>query len=192
MINPAWFDAYAPLVGLRANLVIDLAGNTSLNSDSITSDIDRALLKHIRSKSDLIVTTGATFRAEKLKPSRLAPMLVISRNGVPNLDKPLADDVLPIFVRSGVSALQITQKFMAEHGFTSAVIECGPSVTGTFASLGAIDEFCLTVNHGAAGAASKEHVIRLLENLGFVPSEPVMHFQDSTHSYWTALKKDSN
>jgi riboflavin biosynthesis pyrimidine reductase len=173
-------------------MVIDLAGNTSLNSDSITSDLDRALLRHIRFVSDLIVTTGATFRAEKLKPSRLAPMLVLSRESSPNLDNPLADGVLPVFVRSGVNPVQVTKNFMSEHGFTSAVIECGPAVTETFAFQGAIDQFCLTVIHGAAAVASKEHVIRLLENLGFVTGEPVMHFQDSTHSYWTAFKKDSN
>ena len=38
----------------------NVSANPSQNSDSLTSELDRQLLKHLRSISDLIVTTGAT------------------------------------------------------------------------------------------------------------------------------------
>ena len=118
MTNLAWFDAYLPLIGLRANLVIDTDGNTSANpsqnSDSLTSELDRQLLKHLRSISDLIVTTGATFRAENLRPSKFAPMLVLSRQRN-EVDKPTNEQAKPIFFRSGIDVIDLLKNFMFEN-----------------------------------------------------------------------------
>ena len=178
-------------------VVKDLTGkeslsNDSITSDKITSDLDRALLKHIRSVSDLIVTTGATFRAEKLKPSRFAPMLVLTSTALPDVDDSQAEDHFAVFARFGTDPVQVTREFMAEQGFSAAVIECGPRVTKLFAAQNALDQFCLTIRHGHQSLPTNDKVKSLLADLNFDSGETTLRHEDSTHSYWTALKKLNN
>jgi len=194
LTNPAWFQAYLPLIGLRANLVIDADGNVSANpsqnSDSLTSELDRQLLKHLRSISDLIVTTGATFRAENLRPSKFAPMLVLSRQRN-EVDKPTNEQAKPIFFRSGIDVIDLFKNFMFENGMKSAVLECGPTVTKEFASRGKIDEFCLTINHNGQKQISAAEVQQLLAKFGFDSKLPELRHANETHSYWAASKNES-
>jgi riboflavin biosynthesis pyrimidine reductase len=204
LTNPPWFEAYRPLIGLRANLVIDSDGNTSANSseagdsnasesntsDSLTSDLDRQLLKHLRSISELIVTTGATFRAENLRPSKFATMLVLSRQRN-EVDKPTNEQSQPIHFRSGIDATDLVANFMLENGMNSAVLECGPTVTKEFASRGKIDEFCVTIKHHGKEQASATEVQRLLAKFGFDSKSPELRHSDETHSYWAASKNQS-
>ena len=78
------FALYKPFEGVRVNLAVDFMGAVSGHSgssDDVSNATDRALLAHIRSISDVIVTTAATARAEHLRPSKFAPMVVLTQSG---------------------------------------------------------------------------------------------------------------
>ncbi|WP_138315524.1 dihydrofolate reductase family protein [Rhodoluna limnophila] len=59
-----------------------LTADPSGSSDGISNREDRAMLGYLRSQSDLIVTTGATARAENYRSSKYAPLAIITTGSV--------------------------------------------------------------------------------------------------------------
>lgn len=84
--------------GWLATLVIDAQGNfvgLDGTSKSIGNHTDLQLLLALRSKASVIVTTGQTARAESYKPSRFAPIAIITRD-------PESLATLPLLENAGV------------------------------------------------------------------------------------------
>lgn len=83
--------------GWLATYVVDADG-TYIGKDGTSASLGNAkdlqMLIALRSKADVIVTTGATARAEQYKASRLAPILFITRN-------PDSLKALPAFISPG-------------------------------------------------------------------------------------------
>jgi len=62
-------------------MAIDQAGSVAGangSSDDISNSLDRKLLVELRRQSDVIVTTGATARAEKIRRSKFAPIAIVT------------------------------------------------------------------------------------------------------------------
>lgn len=193
MSSRAWFSNYEPMLGIRANMVLNLTGDSiakqGANSDSLTSSTDRELLRHLRDVSDLIITSGATYRSENLRPSKLAPMLVLSRDRTLGFAGEQSRGLNQVFVAQGEDVVDLAINFMAQNGYGSAVLECGKTLTSQFASRGAISEFCLTVNHSGFVSPNSAKIVDLLAQLNFESSELIKAHSDDTHCFWVARKK---
>ncbi|BDS49077.1 hypothetical protein RKAS3_06540 [Rhodoluna sp. KAS3] len=76
-------------------MVISPDGSTSDpsgSSDGISNREDRAMLGYLRSQSDLIVTTGATARAENYRSSKYAPLAIITTGDIDLSNIPAMQD----------------------------------------------------------------------------------------------------
>jgi riboflavin biosynthesis pyrimidine reductase len=168
---------YQPVQGVRLNLAVNAKGSVageSGSSDDVSNSLDRALLVHLRKQSDVIVTSGATARAENLRPSQYAPMVVLTPSGrldgLQDLLKakwPLTIIVSPdaykktqvALATDGVVAnlVQLTEfspesvlKHLAAQGYSRILLEFGPTLSNLWTLSGCIDEICLTTT-GLAG-----------------------------------------
>ncbi len=160
---------YPEVRGLRVNFVLGRNSDLTSSSDGMTSQVDRALLKFIRSQSDLIVTTGKTARAENLSASKYANLLIVT-----NSDEPFAipatksNKGLPVMLTQrletnypNVSAGAIGKiqepithfvtAFCRANSYTRPVLESGPTTIRKFAKASLIAEMNLTV----AGASER-------------------------------------
>ena len=156
----AW---YPEVIGLRVNFVLGRDSNLTTSSDGITSQADRALLKFIRSQSDLIITTGKTARAENLSASHYANLLIVT-----NSDEPFAipatksNKGLPVMltqrletkypnVSAGAigkiqeSITEFVTAFCRANSYSRPVLETGPTTIKEFAKDGLVAEMNLTV-----------------------------------------------
>lgn len=121
--------------GWLATLVVDEQGrNLGVDgtSKSIGNHTDLQLLLALRSKASVIVTTGATARAESYKPSRFAPIAVITRNPeslakLPLIETPGAHGTtLLSSTHEGPEAFTEFDASLKSSGFTSVLFEGGP------------------------------------------------------------------
>ncbi|MEN9955393.1 MAG: hypothetical protein RLY34_200 [Actinomycetota bacterium] len=133
------FNAFAELVpvwaGWLATYVVDSNGrhvDENGSSANLGDSGDLSLLMSLREKADVIVTTGATARAENYRPSRFAPITVITK-------KPESLAELPLFVNPGTFTNQVfepTQEalfseltsYLNEQGYSRFLFEGGPSL----------------------------------------------------------------
>ena len=121
--------------GWLATLVIDNQGKylgVDGTSKSIGNHTDLQLLLALRSKASVIVTTGATARAESYKPSRFAPIAVITRDpeslaGLPLIENPGAHGtILLSSTDEGPDAFTEFDASLNSSGFKSLLFEGGP------------------------------------------------------------------
>ena len=151
------FALYEPFEGVRANLAVNFHGSVSGESGSsndVSNAADRALLAKIRSLSDVIVTSATTARAEQLRPSKFAPMVVLcnsanlvgleilltsSSNWVPILlvPKGLKDRAQAFLNGAGLSANLVELSdlspkcvvdYLREQGYSRILFEAGPTL----------------------------------------------------------------
>lgn len=100
------------------SIALDSAGNyygEDQSSKSISDASDYEWLMFLRSKADLIVTSGKTFRAESYRQSRFCPIVVISRTVSQTIDSdtsrfPISfstlEDCIDLIKRSGKVLLE--------------------------------------------------------------------------------------
>ena len=121
--------------GWLATLVVDAQGNfegVDGTSKSIGNHTDLQLLLALRSKASVIVTTGQTARAESYKPSRFAPIAVITRDpetlsALPLLENSGSHET--IFLSSdqvGPEAFTDFEARLKSKGFGRVLFEGGP------------------------------------------------------------------
>lgn len=119
--------------GWLATFVINEAGE-SVGADgtsaSLSNPTDLALLISLRTKADVIVTTGATARAEKYKASRLAPIAFLSRDPHSLLSIPAFTQLGPnknilLKTKSETSAFLDSQEQLQGLGYQSFLFEGG-------------------------------------------------------------------
>lgn len=145
-------DSQSRLLGVRANFVVDAQGRfigETGSSRDISNEDDLALLKKLRSLSDVIVTDTKTARVECYRPSKWAPIQIWSKTG--NFDGLIAEDGVSFKVTPDpIAAISELSKL-----YPSVLLEAGPTVTNVLAKSKSIDELKLTV----VGAPSQEAAV---------------------------------
>lgn len=155
----SWLETYQPLNGVRLNMVVDTNGlftDKFGSSRGISNELDRQLLTRLRSQTDVIVTGGNTARVEKYGVNKHAKVAVISHNSYPN------PEILTLTPPEGIDVATWCLPELAGKGFSSVLLEVGPSLAKAFLSADLVDEFLLTVSDGPVAVA--EEVVRSLES----------------------------
>jgi len=113
---------YPKVEGVRFNFVISNGASLTEASDNLSNSADRALLRFIRSQSDLIITTGKTARAENLSASKYAPMLIITKSteelDFPAVTNPTGNNV---YITQRLGTVYPSEKAIAIGGFQESV-----------------------------------------------------------------------
>ena len=166
---------YQPLKGVRLNIAVHLSGAISGaqgSSNDISNALDRRLLIEIRRQSDVILTTGATARAEGIRRSKFAPIAIATTTPSAEFYSPdllgsdsagktiffitlrvLADElrkhlqaVAEDFEVIGLPDLEpaTVLSHLTKIGFDKVLLETGPTVAKLWLSAGCIDEVCLS------------------------------------------------
>ena len=174
---------YPPVAGFRFNHVISTK-RVSPNSDSLTNELDRLILKHIRSVSDLIVTSGNTARRENLKASRYAPMLVLTRTKDKFSFHALEQQsTKPVYITQTLgteypnqnavaiglvdsTAVEFSESFCHLNKFSHVVLESGPTVAREFAAGALLSEIDITVTKTIEGSRAMSEAESFLSVLG--------------------------
>lgn len=198
--DQSWLIAksYGICNGWRVNFAVNQSGASyglSGASADVSSDLDRLLLGKLRSLSDVIVTSGATARAEKYKSSKHAPIAIFTATGdldvvpaiqgtqystpivitseaqVKEIEDQLADVDAKVTAYDGVSDWPVgVAAVLAHDGFQSPILESGLASLREFVAADVIDEICLTVTQSSASGLSarqlsKEHLRQLFGNV---------------------------
>lgn len=142
------FSNYPRLNGNRLNFVTNpslASTGISHTSEDLSNQLDRALLRHLRSISDLVITDSATAVAERYKPSKLVDIEVWSRTG--NFRSLENFDASPPLHNLRLKQVQNLQAHIDElkSSYTSILFESGPTLTRALADNRVIDELCLTI-----------------------------------------------
>lgn len=126
-------------------LFVDDSGS----SRGISTRLDQRQISRLRALSDVIVTGGATARAEGYEASKHAPVAVISHQTYQNADLisliPPSDSVVPTWVI----------EHLKELGYDKILLEVGPSLAKEFLESNLVDEFLLTVTNGSLTVANQ-------------------------------------
>jgi riboflavin biosynthesis pyrimidine reductase len=157
---------YPQVEGLRFNHVISSARSVG-NSDSASNEIDRALLRVIRSQSNLIITSGKTARDENLNASSFAPMLILTRATDPlEIPATTAQSTHTVYVTQRFetdfqnpkaiaigtfqdSVTSFTENFCNTNSVKNSVLETGLEIASQFANADLLTEIDLTVTRAS-------------------------------------------
>lgn len=125
---PAWSGWLATIVSNEEGLIVGQDGN----SKGIGNQIDLQMLMALRSKADVICTTGKTARAESYKASRFAPLAFLTKSReslseLPAVIEPGAHENIFIEPRADVDPFNWANTELTNMGFTSILFEGGPS-----------------------------------------------------------------
>ena len=164
---------------------------TAKNSDAASNKLDRYFLRVIRSSSDLIITTGKTARAERLRSSKLAPMAIITSQpdslNIPALEEQSSH---PVYVCSEVapkqpfrnsnakwqeissaSIAEIVLEVQAKLNSKNPLLEIGIESLRELASSDLVTEICLTVTHADSRELAVEASEGFLKSVGSVAEQ---------------------
>jgi riboflavin biosynthesis pyrimidine reductase len=139
-------------------MVIGGAGETKDSNGSsrgISNELDRKLIGHLRGLSDVVVTGGATARAENYRKPNAADLAVISRQTAS------VEGSITLTPPTHVELGSWVLDHLLKLGYSRVLLETGPSLSKTFLSADLVDEFCLTVTNG-----SKETARRFMDYTG--------------------------
>ncbi|MEY3317453.1 MAG: hypothetical protein RLZZ503_655, partial [Actinomycetota bacterium] len=176
---------YPKVEGLRFNFVIANGTNLDASSDNSSNKLDRELLKFIRSQSDLIITTGKTARAENLKASKFAPMLILTTSSEDlNIAAVHVNEGKPVYITQRLGTQYPSDKAIAIGGvqdelpefvdsfcransFKHSVFESGMETAKIFAASGKINEVNLTLTNFTSKFDAEATAIDFLGMIGF-------------------------
>jgi riboflavin biosynthesis pyrimidine reductase len=197
-------ELYPKVTGFRFNYVIRV-GNTESHSNLVSSDADRFFLKAIRSQSDLIVSTGATARAESLKASKYAPLLLLTKQKRLDCPATQVESVQPVYVsvpkqhflNSNAIALGVTTTplsswliaLITSKAYNCIVFESGLTVTREIINMDLAAEFCLTVTGAADSVTAISSADRFVRDLGVNPELLQLLEADQTFLFRFDLRK---
>jgi riboflavin biosynthesis pyrimidine reductase len=160
---------YRPFEGNRLNMVIDANSQTSGtdgSSRSLSSAADRALLKHLRSISSLIITDAATAAAEHYRPSKLAPIQIWSKSsnfrGFGNIPADAEHQQLTVKHTDDLHLAVAEATLLSRQ----LLFETGPTVSALLAEANLIDELCLTVTGISNDSEARELAQDFAKRLG--------------------------
>jgi riboflavin biosynthesis pyrimidine reductase len=165
--------------------VIANGTNLDASSDNSSNKLDRELLKFIRSQSDLIITTGKTARAENLKASKFAPMLILTTSSEDlNIAAVHVNEGKPVYITQRLGTQYPSDKAIAIGGvqdelpefvdsfcransFKHSVFESGMETAKIFAASGKINEVNLTLTNFTSKFDAEATAIDFLAKIGF-------------------------
>ena len=162
------FGHYKALDGIRLNMVIDgngLTAGSDGSSKSISSAADRALLVHLRSISGLIITDAATAATERYKPSKFAPIEIWSKtSNFRGLEATAAEGTHHAV--DLVHTPELPEAISRAHQRSPyLLLESGRTLSTAIATLGLIDELCLTVGGVSADDTEEEKALAFAETI---------------------------
>jgi riboflavin biosynthesis pyrimidine reductase len=163
-------------------------------SGGLGDDADREVFAGLRRMADVILVGAATVRTERYGPPKKGgqTVAVVSRSGHLDFGSMLFSSGaglaiipedgpdLPVpTLRAGIGGVDLTKALglLGERGAKVVLTEGGPTIIGQLASLGCIDELCLTISplllsgesarvaHGAPADLSLE-LVHVLEDGG--------------------------
>ena len=192
---------YPRFLGLRFNYVVDAIDRTATNSDVSSNKLDRYFLRVIRSSSDLIITTGKTARAERLRSSKLASMAIITSQpdslNIPTIEEQSSH---PVYVCSEVapkqpfrnsnakwleissaSIAEIVLEVQAKLNSKNPLLEIGIDSLRELASPNLVNELCLTVTNAASRDLAIAASESFLESVGLVAEQ--IHLLNSGNTW---------
>jgi riboflavin biosynthesis pyrimidine reductase len=147
-----------------ANSSLQTSG-VSRSSIDVSTRLDRQLLKHLRSLSDIAVTDAATAIAERYRPSKLVELEIWTKSGeARGLEDTSAGEVRPLRVQQIDDAVVRLQTLRQTH--TSILLETGPTVTKLLAGAQEIDEACLTVTQAENQDAALSSLETFADRIG--------------------------
>ena len=139
-----------------ATMVLDIDGNHTGEdgtSKSVSNDLDLQLLLALRSRSNVIVTTGKTARTEGYKSSRFAPIAILTRRAetlknIPALDQVGAFENLVLRSETEHINFAEVQENLKSRGFNTFLFEGGPASLSELLSSKLEIQFVLSVIGG--------------------------------------------
>lgn len=125
---PTWSGWLATIVSNENGLIVGQDGS----SKGIGNQVDLQLLMALRSKADVICTTGKTARAESYKASRFAPLAFLTKSReslseIPAVVEPGLHENIFIQPRVGIDPFNWANIELNNMGLTSILFEGGPS-----------------------------------------------------------------
>lgn len=147
-----WLDRYQPLVGVRLNMVVSASGafvDSSGSSRGLSNELDRALIVHLRTLSDVYVTGGNTARNEGYRAKEKPSLAVITSGGYE-----LAGAIMLTPPKETSAPLWVIEQ-LTNQGFEHILLEVGPSLAKEFLANDLVDEFCLTLPSGSIELAEQ-------------------------------------
>lgn len=181
--SPQSFSNWYPEVqGFRFNHVISSLEREGV-SDKHSNELDRALLKFIRSKSNLIISTGATAIAEQLNASKYAPMLVLTKRDAIDFPAIQSESTKKIYLTQKIgteyknsnaiaigtvaaNVEQFSQEFCRLNSFNNVVLESGLVTARRFVAAYLLTEIDLTVTQAETSEQAEQIAAEFLEDLG--------------------------
>ncbi len=123
-----WSGWLATLVSNEDGLLVGRDGN----SKGIGNQVDLQLLMALRSKADVICTTGKTARAEAYKASRFAPLAFLTKSKeslkqIPALIEPGPHENIFLLPQDADNAFNWATGELKSKGLTRVLFEGGPS-----------------------------------------------------------------
>jgi riboflavin biosynthesis pyrimidine reductase len=196
-------QCYGVWEGVRSNHVIDRAGafaGSDGSSRSLSTKEDRDLLIELRARADLIVVDAATARIESYRsPSSGAKLAIFSAggdfSGIPAVENP--EEFIYLFSPSAIAAPgqlnlkpNLTQSnpfigfldWAMENGFSSVLLEAGPTLTSMAFELGIVKESALTVTPRILGSDNQAIRHPFDANSQLVS---LAHSADASFTLWT-------
>jgi riboflavin biosynthesis pyrimidine reductase len=172
---------YPAVAGFRFNFVTQGQVQLQTTSDLITSTADRAILRQIRSISDLIITSGKTAVRENLTGSRFAPILVLTNHDALKARLCTETSIKSVFVttdrkdcanancypvgKTSAPLSEWVQEFCKEY--RSIVIETGLTLARELSSL--INEIDITVTNALTLVEATGSAEIVLSRIGLKP-----------------------
>jgi hypothetical protein len=125
---PTWTGWLATLVASEDGLLVGPDGN----SKGIGNDLDLQLLLALRSKADVIFTTGKTARAERYRSSRFAPIAFMTKSkaslkDVPAVDKTAHHENIYLTPPTHSSPFEWASSELLQREHHAVLFEGGPS-----------------------------------------------------------------
>ena len=125
---PAWSGWLATIVSSEDGLIVGQDGS----SKGIGNQVDLQLLMALRSKADVICTTGRTARAESYKASRFAPLAFLTKSReslseIPAVVAPGSHENIYLEPLVGVDPFNWANTELNNMGLASILFEGGPS-----------------------------------------------------------------
>jgi len=175
---------YPRVVGFRLNYVISVTERNNSDSSLSTNEVDRTILRFIRSQSDLIVTTGLTARVENLRASKFAPMLVItSSNEEFEFPAVQEESELPVYTTQALGTHYQNPKALAigrvgstvgdflsllvrANNFKAVALEIGLTVSKALIEEKLVSEICLSVTQCSSRSDADELAKQFLTQVG--------------------------
>lgn len=128
-LSKAFFDGLASGHEISASLVCDKAGSfvgSIGTSDGLGGETDRLWLGALRRQTQLVLTSGLTFRTERYKMPKVPDLAVLTRQGVDRSSLEVQDHQR-LHVLSNEASYSTALSSVLDLGYSKVHVEFGPT-----------------------------------------------------------------